>query len=217
MRKNTIWSLTVHFYKRQIDEGLKPIRTEMFACSQCSLAEGKLDQRSLYHAHTFQFVHPPSREEFAKLVQFLPWAAHCWEEMLLPLILDKRNEWPIITPGYKASSTDILDEQGRRVGELHVNREEVWENAGYIAPYVSIDEIKRAICRLGPRRDEAYHWLTVHENRIRERAMDLGREKDRSPEEFVRQAIREALVDSGFIKASPAKRASNRSVCNREH
>jgi hypothetical protein len=205
MNRHFVWSLTVHFYPKAAAAQVRPIDVRRAACDRCLAAEGKINPASYYNSHTFQFDHPPSREDFLFLVRAIPWMS-CWDKDLVPLLLNRANQWPVITMGYKASSADVLDEQGRKVGELDVRHEEVFQNQRYYSAFVTVDAVNKATCRLGFKRDAAREYIEKYENRIRERTTELGREKHDMPDRFLDQAIREVLVKGGFIKAKPSRK-----------
>jgi len=77
--------------------------------------------------HVFQFMFPPSLEDFLLVCKMLPWTG-VWDETLIPFL---RNDvtvsnWPVVEEGKKAGSRSFSGPLGFvRVG---ISRSRVWEN-----------------------------------------------------------------------------------------
>lgn len=202
MHRSNVWRLVVHYCPRAVEAGVQPINTRSMACDRCSLAEGTLNPAAFYNAHEFAFAHPPSREDFVHLAHSLPWAEHCWGNSLIPLIEGKTNQWPMIDYGHKASSADVFDGHGRKVGHLEVRREEVYQNQPYHTAFITVDAVNQAVGHLRKNRDLAREVIRRNENRIREYIAKQVRATGREPQSLIRQAVRQVLLDAGFSRKS---------------
>jgi hypothetical protein len=67
MLKRDFWRLTVSFWPRAANANLQPIQARGFESG---------DQ--YYRPDTFDFEHPPSREDFQSLIQSLPWVINSY-------------------------------------------------------------------------------------------------------------------------------------------
>ena len=92
MNTQQVWRLTVHFYPHAIEAGVRPANTNVNACEQRSLNDGKISPAAFYRSHEFLFRHPPSREDFMNMVRGLPWAVTAWENSLLLLLVGATNQ-----------------------------------------------------------------------------------------------------------------------------
>ncbi len=214
MKHTTIWRLTVHWYPHATAAGVQPVNLDGAACDRCSLAEGKIHRDAFYCSHEFQFVNPPSREDFVLIVRSLPWADHSWGNTLIPLIEAKTSQWPMIDYGHKASWADVFDSDGRKVGHLEVRREAVHQNQPYHTAFVTVDAVNHATWRLGDKREAAKVAIWKNENWIQERTTDLARQEHEMPESFLGQVVREFLIKAGFVKAKPSRKRAGRIAVN---
>jgi hypothetical protein len=152
-----------------------------------------------YRPHDIDFDHPPSRADFLEIVQQTPWMS-VWEKDLLPLV--QRNDWPMIDGAHKGAHVDLMDE-GRKVGELKVWRQECFVNMPYQTPFIRLDTISRAF--RGVRGHEAARKvIQARENRIREMVTNSGE----VTEDAVVRAIHTVLQEAGLRKTKARRSAA---------
>ncbi|MGC4033266.1 MAG: hypothetical protein QM754_16340 [Tepidisphaeraceae bacterium] len=156
------WRLTIGYWPRAAAEGLRP---------HAAVGFGN-DDPAEYRPHEFTFSNPPSREDFAAVVEQTPWMT-TWQDDLLPLIA--RSQWPMISVGFKGASVDLTDADDRCVGRIEVWRRsrycndrrqfpELWTYPG--------SEVYRLLSRRirdTERREEARTYLEKHRYQILER------------------------------------------------
>ena len=103
MVRKCYWRLEVHFWPVAVERNERPLAVQSFS----------KDDPGNYSPHDFDFEKPPSKEEFAWLVNCLPWAWNCWHDSLLPLL--EQNEWPVVEASYKRAEMELRDgTPGRR-------------------------------------------------------------------------------------------------------
>ena len=71
------------------------------------------------------FGEAPSRRDFLQIVRQTPWMS-VWEEKLLPIV--KKTKWPMPAGGFKANEIDLVDESGKKIGRLRIERRQVYKN-----------------------------------------------------------------------------------------
>jgi hypothetical protein len=181
MTRTTFWRLTIHFWPRATEAGVRPVVSHGFEAGE-----------QFYRPRSIDFERAPSREEFVEIVGQVPWMQAAWHDLLPILAL---NQWPMIDNCHKAASVDIQDAEGRCVGRLEVCREERWLNQGYVAPFIST-EACRAVTRRLRRPAEAAEYLDKNRPALMERVAKKGH----WTEEIVFAEMRAMLVEGGFLK-----------------
>lgn len=181
MTRTTYWRLTIHFWPRATEAGLKPVVSHRFEAGE-----------QFYRPHSIDFERPPSRDEFVEVVNRVPWMQAAWNK-LLPIL--PRNPWPMLDNCHKAATVDLHDENGRCVGRLEVCREERWLNQGYVAPLIST-EACRTVTRHLRRRSEAAEYLDTNRYVLMERVAQIPN----WTEETVLAEMRAMLTEGGFLK-----------------
>jgi len=182
MRRMDYWRLTIHFWPSAVEAGTQPIKTDGFE-------QGP----QFYRAHTIDFDHPPSREEFLAVTREIPWMG-VWQDTLLPVVA--QNPWPMIDSAHKAAHVDLQNEQGQIVGTLEVRREQRWANQGYDAPFITTAMIRSAARFNRQKMEVAVEYVEPHRHTIMERvAQQRG-----WTEGTVHTEIRKVLVEGGFLK-----------------
>jgi hypothetical protein len=158
--KTDVWKLTVALWPHAIEAGVEPVR--------CDGYWGK-DPR-YYHAYEFLFRHIPTRACWWELCDRTPWMATYEREPTRRLI--DSNPWPLVLPGKKACDVRLLDEQGREVGRIAVDREDLVDNPCPGIPHVGVPVWKAIVRGLKePARQAAYEWVMGNEHVIAEEAM----------------------------------------------
>lgn len=188
MLRTTYWSLTVKFWKRAVEAGVRPIDSRQ-------APNPYAEDPALYTPHVIEFEHPPSREDLTYIVSRVAWM-HLWEKERMPIIA--ANHWPMIDSYHKASSVDLLDEQGRVVGELRVQKEQRWVNEPYHTYPIRIDERDKAVKGLrGEALEAALKCIRANENFLREKFVDMHDEGQRV------LAMKSLLHEKGLLKKKP--------------
>lgn len=185
MTKTSYWRLTIHFWPRAAEAGVRPVVSHGFEAGE-----------HFYRPRSLDFEFPPSREEFIEIVNRVPWMQAAWHG-LLPILA--RNPWPMLDNLHKAATVDLNDENGRCVGRLEVCREERWLNQGYAAPFITT-EACRAVTRRLRRRGEAAEYLNSNRYALMERVAKVPN----WTEKMVLAEIRAMLVEAGFLKGRKA-------------
>ena len=190
LKRTDFWRLTIsHWGVLPADTYPVPILRFTFRDEQ---------QRPGMHVpYDLDFTHPPSRADLKSVVAQTPWM-QCWNESGLLALLD-HNDWPMIQVCHKASSVELIDEQGNRVGQLQVHLEFRYENSPYLTPSVSCRLIDRMVNRLPATvREQARTLLRNSENLISERCVSVG---DTS-ELQVAIELRRLLKEAGLRKSA---------------
>ena len=185
MRKQDYWRLTVSFWPRAAAARVEPTVMVGFPHDHDT-------NRAYYRPHDIDFDHPPSRADFLEVVQQRPWMS-VWQEDLLPLI--ERNDWPMIDYAHKGANVDLMDE-GRKVGELKVLRQECFMNTPYQTPFIGLDNINHALRGVRDR-EAAKQVIRARENRIQEMVTNGGE----VTEDALVRAIHAVLHEAGLRKA----------------
>lgn len=185
MFKTTYWRLTVHFWPRAVEAGIRPVVSRGFESGE-----------QFYRPRDLDFQNPPSREEFLEIVGRVPWMQTAWHD-LLPILA--MNPWPMIDNCHKAATVDLQDTEGRCVGRLEVCREDRWMNQGYVAPFIST-EACRAVTRHLRRRDEADEYLDTNRYALMERIAKMPH----WTETIMLAEMRAMLIEGGFLKNGKA-------------
>lgn len=181
MKRTTYWRLTVSFWPRAAEAGVRPVCSHGFEAGE-----------QFYRPHDLDFERPPSREEFLEIVSVVPWMQAAWHR-LLPILA--KNPWPMLDTAHKAATVDLKDENGRCVGRLEVRREDRWMNQGYTAPFITT-EACRAVSRHLRRRCEATQYLDTNRHTLMERVAKIPN----WTEQTVLAEMRKMLIEAGFLK-----------------
>lgn len=200
--KSEIWRLTINYFPRAAAAGVTPISVN-FGMLLSKEAES---YPAWYGTHEFFFQHPPTREDFINSLNGMVWAQQAWGDTLLPLIRDRRNQWPIINDWYKAGHTDITDDKGLKVARIDLDRVRITVNRPYYTLGITVDDRNAFINRRvhHSKRDQAREIVRENEHRIRERVMEMAAERQDLPlRPDLMSAIEEVLAAAGIIK--PAK------------
>ncbi len=201
MTRSEFWTLTVHYYPKAAQAGVRPIDKQWYS--------GETEPCH-YRSHKFHFSKPPSRADFLVMVRGIPWAYHAWEKDLLPLIEGDTFGWPMVNISQKSADGDVIDASGLKVGHLDVDRNDCHDAKGYdrLAVVVYHTDADDVIKRLPKeRRCDARKVIARAENRIMERinTFKLGHTDIRA---LAKKFIRDELTKAGFFKPkSKAKRA----------
>lgn len=145
------------------------------------------------------FQNPPSREDFLQLVEQTPWMVS-YNDYLLPVIA--RSDWPLISSGYKGSTTELLDSVGIPCGRLKVWKHPIIVNSYQEVPLIPARIFTGIVNRLPQgKRVEARALLNKRENRILERLVNAS---DLS-ESRMRYEARLILYAAKILKTKPTK------------
>jgi hypothetical protein len=185
MIKTTYWRLTIHFWPRAAEAGVRPVASIGFEAGE-----------QFYRPRNLDFERPPGRAEFVEIVNRVPWMQAAWHD-LLPLLA--RNQWPMLDNCHKAASVDVQDTAGRCVGRIEVFREERWLNEGYVAPFIST-EACRAATRHLRRPQDAAQYLNANRYALMERLAA----KPHWTEQTILAEMRAMLIEGGFLKGRKA-------------
>lgn len=189
MNRTDDWRLTVHYWPRATDAGVRPQLCTGFSFD---------DSPAPYRAHEVNFSNPPTREDFLAVVAQTPWM-HVWEQTLLPVI--EKNQWPMIDPAHKGSSVELKDGGGRIVGKLEVWRQQRHCNSRYSVPMIgtypgsAIDRFLKRRIRDKEKRAQARHHVEAHRNLILER---VAQSTDYSPTQLLGD-VAQVLIEGGFL------------------
>ncbi len=186
MTNTTFWRLTIHYWPRAVEAGVRPVASIGFEAGE-----------QYYRPRSIDFERPPSRDEFVEIVNRVPWMHRAWHD-LLPLL--PKNQWPMMDNCHKAASVDVQDTAGHCVGRIEVCREERWLNQGYVAPFIST-EACRAVTRHLRRRSEADDHLTENRYALMERVATVAH----WTEETILAEMRAMLIEGGFLKNGKAR------------
>ena len=74
MTKTIYWRLTIHFWPRAAEAGVRPVVSNGFEAGE-----------QFYRPRDIDFQNPPSREEFLEVVGQIPWMQAVWYD-LLPIL-----------------------------------------------------------------------------------------------------------------------------------
>jgi hypothetical protein len=192
------WRLTIHYWPRATEAGVRPQRSIGFSFDESP---------ALYRAHELDFTRPPSREDFHAVVARTPWMT-CWEETLLPVLA--LNHWPMITPGHKGASVDLKDASGQVVGHLEVWRRDRYCNTPCSLPFFGtypgsdIDRFLKRRVRDKAKRQAAREHVEAQRHLIMERVVNSD---DPSPMQMLDEVARACWSRVGS-SATPSVRRS---------
>ena len=203
LEKKEVWKLTIHWYPKAVIAGVSPCPSRF---ATIALETGDVGP-CYYNPHEFIFSNPPTREDLLALIDSIPWMQATFrnnEPSLYRLLQDRqRNQFPVISVGYKAGDTRILSD-GKEVGRIEVRRETIYSNQGCRTPLLTTSEatqfIKRRI-RNADKRQMALSLLETHKHRINEAIMDVAR-REQVPAECewtMFQGLADVLVEHGVI------------------
>jgi hypothetical protein len=113
MKRHDIWCLTIRFWPRAAEADIAPVPTFGFE-------EGP----QYYRPTSLRFDYPPTLGDFMEVYRRTPWMG-VWRETLIPIL--QRLNWPIPAITKKRVTVDLVQD-GKQVGELVVEREDLWEN-----------------------------------------------------------------------------------------
>ncbi len=183
------WRLTISYWPRAAEAGVRPQEAVGFSFD---------DSPALYRPYEIDFSNPPSREDLHSVIAHTPWMDG-WKDTLLPVLA--RNQWPMITPGYKAASVDLSDSSGRVVGRVEVRRKGRYCNTSYSLPFLGtypgsdIDKFLNRRIRDKVKREKAREHVEGHRNLILERIVHCA---EPSPMQMLDEVER-VLVEGGFL------------------
>ena len=168
MERTDFWQLTVSHWPNAVEANVRPV--EAGDWGSILLDEGP----QYYRSHHFNFINPPSRQDFLDMCRRIPWT-QCWEKNGFFKIIEQ-NDWPLIEYCKKASSVDLMHE-GKEVGRLRVDRQVQYVNQPY--PVIHLpsrleDSIVNRRFRTEQERRDASYFLMMAENKILERLLTLG-------------------------------------------
>lgn len=114
-----IWRLTVSTWEH-VPENLKPIEA-----SYLFPKPADPNFPAYFFPKKLLFNYPPTREDFIGVLK-----RYAWSKNLLDRFLEfsPHTQWPVICAGYKGASSEIINANGRVVGQLEVWRETLYES-----------------------------------------------------------------------------------------
>lgn len=195
MRPGTteIWSLCVCWWEEAVKAGVQPVQV-------ASLGFDPDWKPEYWTPREFLFDRPPSRQDFLDYCKGLFWT-YTWDSDVFPAVA--RSAWPMVDWMHKASHSDLLDAEGRIVGGLRVNHEEVFcGGTGYDRTIVAIPfKIEESITNRLSRENRLPASVVIMkaENRIKESISGIEGEKERN--DTIRAGIKKALFDAGLRKS----------------
>jgi hypothetical protein len=153
-----------------------------------------------YRDHEFHFLHPPVRADWWALCQVTPWMK-CFEDRDRQLI--DSNPWPLVGPGKKGCTVDLMDAQGRRVGMLDVHRQDYYLNSYPPIPGIGVDNWSAMIRGLkGVAKDQAHTWVMLNDHLIQEAVMN---ENKPMTDALIVRVGKRLLREQGIIKSRETK------------
>lgn len=135
--RSEVYRLTIKYWPQAVEAGVRPIEVLRFFGLDAP-------NPAYYTADHFIFKKPPSREDFLGVCKTLYWT-YGWEQTLFPLI--ESNPWPILDFMHKAADSKLLDEQGRHIGTIEVDREYVYDAQSYDRAVTITCDVKDALTK----------------------------------------------------------------------
>jgi len=189
MRKTETWELTISYWPNATENNVKPVHSRAFVEED--------DYPGYYRPTSFDFSSPPSRQDFADLVAIIPYLHG--QDFLLVLAT---NDWPMLSYGMKAASTELQDAQGRIIGKVEVCKQPLYHGGSYSPIGVDMATRDGIVNRLPKdKREDAKRLIRNRENYILEQVTTNGSLE----QENVAYVIRCLLNEAGLLKTKPRK------------
>jgi hypothetical protein len=158
--RTEIWVLKVSDWSRAVEAGVQPLEIAGYPSDIET-------NPAYYRPSVFNFSRPPSRADFLKMCERLPWTS-VWKDDVFPLI--ELNAWPMVESTCKAASSDLFKDgkDGAVVGRLDLSRDYVYDAESYprTSVYLTGQEIIKRL-RKG-NREAANRLLREKKNELME-------------------------------------------------